>query len=236
MAAAAATLPLVPEASTAGKASWVICVGGMAMLPDLDQGSVSWNRRRRTLLPGLTGSTVALMWGLPSVLLACAVQRLARGHRVGTHDPLLAPLIFGALAGVLSWWVWGRIVVLAFAFGLGLRALAIAMPGHQRVSAIVNLAISWIGAWWLVERLGSPAWIPVAVALGVAVHIAGDALTTGGIPAPLSWFDGRPRMIAGSRMSTGSRSERWLIGPALTVATIWLLYTAPIAAAAGSHP
>ena len=98
LAAGAALLPLAPVAGTAEQLAWVAAWGGFALLPDLDQGGLHWRRA----LPRLSGSTVATMWGPVTTALSTAVARIARGHRQGTHDVLLAPLVFGAVTALAS--------------------------------------------------------------------------------------------------------------------------------------
>lgn len=60
---------------TAAQTAWVLALGGASLLPDLDT----------------TGSTAAHMWGPPTRLLGGTLGLLARGHRQGTHDLVLAP-------------------------------------------------------------------------------------------------------------------------------------------------
>ena len=82
LAAGAATLPWAPVHGTVSQFAWVAAAGGFAMVPDLDA----------------SGSTVSDMWGPITEIPSGAVGRLAQGHRWGTHDVVLGPLVFGALA------------------------------------------------------------------------------------------------------------------------------------------
>lgn len=60
--------------------------------------------------------------------------------------------------------------------------------------------------------------------LSVLVHIAGDMLTVGGIPAPLVWL--RDRISWGLRLfRTGDAVETLLIGPLLWLLVLGLLVT-----------
>lgn len=220
LAAGAVTLPLLPTTtSVPEQAAWVFLVGGMALLPDLDHPQ----------------ATVARMWGPLTQTAARAVGVLARGHRAGTHDLLVAAPVFGLLFAASLLWLPAALATTALAVGLALRALAIALPGDEAVEhPLVNAAVSAAGSWWLVTTYGIPGWLPYAVALGVLVHIAGDALTEGGIPVPLSWLTGSPRRLPGGPLDTGSAVERLIVAPALVLLTGWLIAThTPLLATAG---
>ena len=162
LAAGAATLPWAPVHGTVSQVAWVAAVGGFAMLPDLDH----------------SGSTVSDMWGPITDVPSGAIGRLAQGHRWGTHDAVLGPLAFGALAVAAAGAFWSSLLLMALAIGLALRALNFAIPGRVENTVIGNLVLSWGGAWLLLDHSPNPGWLPWAVALGCLTHIAGDALTT----------------------------------------------------------
>ena len=207
LAAGAATLPWAPVTGAAGQAAWIAAAGGFAMLPDLDQ----------------RGSTISRMWGPLTDAPAGAVGLIARGHRNGTHDAVLAPLGFGLLAYAASWYAWSSLLVLALAIGLALHALHFVIPGRTETTVVGNLLLSWGGAWWLLAHIPSPAWLPYAVALGVLVHIVGDALTCGGVPFPLLWILNGGR-LAFFPLRTGATVEKALLAPGFLLATIVLVY------------
>ncbi len=217
----AATLPVVPLESFAAELTWVVAVGGFAMLPDLDTGGVTSRRG----FPRLHGSTIALMWGPITGLLAELLGRLFGGHRNGSHSILG---IFGTamVAGVLATAYPGRLFLLALAIGLALEALAFAIPGTLEELWPVNLVVSFGVAWWVLGLPGSaddrfPLWLPAALLVGSATHVIGDMLTVGGI-APL-WPVSRIRVSLGL-FRTGSGWERFLIAPALLVGACWLVF------------
>lgn len=237
LAVGAATLPLagahLAVAGLPAQAAWVAAWGGMAMLPDLDQGGISW----RGGGPKLTGSTVARLWG-PITTAASLVGRLARGHRAGTHDPVVAPLAAYALTLAAVQWPSSTVLVVALALGLALQALHVVIPGRVEQTMIGNLAVSFAAAWLLVYRADVDlTWLPWAVAGGVLVHIAGDWLTVGGIPVPLTWLGGRPRRMAAGLFKTGAPIEHALAAVfalaavALLVASTGLVPAAERAAA-----
>jgi hypothetical protein len=207
LAAGAATLPWAPVGGTVGQVAWIAAVGGMAMLPDLDHN----------------GSTVSDMWGPITDVPSGAVGRLAQGHRWGTHDAVLAPLAFGALALAAANAFWSSLLLLSLAIGLALRALHFVIPGRAENTVVGNLVLSWAGAWLLLEHSPSPAWLPWAVALGVLTHIAGDALTTQGVPVPVLWLLRRSRLKL-TPLRTGASLEKVVLVPAFVVVTLYCVY------------
>jgi len=207
LAVGAATLPWAPVQGTVAQISWVAAVGGFAMLPDLDH----------------SGSTVSDMWGPVTDIPSGAIGRLAQGHRWGTHDAVLGPVVFGALAVAAAGAYWSSLLVMALSIGLALRALNFVIPGRVENTVVGNIVLSWGGAWLLLAHSPNPAWLPWAVALGVLTHIAGDALTTAGIPVPLIWLVKRCRLKL-VPVRTGSIVEKVVYVPAFVVATAAFLY------------
>ncbi|MGY1821107.1 metal-dependent hydrolase [Geodermatophilus sp. SYSU D00079] len=207
LAAGAATLPWAPVEGPIAQVAWIAAVGGMSMLPDLDH----------------SGSTVSDMWGPVTDVPSGAVGRLAQGHRWGTHDAVLAPVAFGALALAAANAFWSSLLLMALAIGLALRALHFVIPGRAENTVVGNLVLSWAGAWLLLEHMPAPAWLPWAVALGVLTHIAGDAITTQGVPVPLVWLVRRCR-LALTPLRTGTVLEKAVLAPAFVVVTLWFVY------------
>ena len=207
LATGAATLPWVPVHGPVAQVAWVSAVGGFAMLPDLDQ----------------QGSTISRMWGPLSDLPSGVINTVARGHRWGTHDAVLAPAAFGLLAYAAAWSFWSSLLLLALAIGLALRALHVVIPGRAENTVIGNLVLSWGGAWLLLAHSPAPGWLPLAVAAGVLTHIAGDALTKEGVPVPLFWLLRRSR-IAPVHLRTGATVEKLVLAPLFVLATVAFLY------------
>lgn len=206
LAVGAATLPWAPLHGTVAQVAWVSAVGGFAMLPDLDQ----------------QGSTISRMWGPATDVPSGFVNLVARGHRWGTHDAVLGPLAFGLLAYAAAWNRWSSLLLLALAIGLALRALHVVIPGRAENTIIGNLVLSWGGAWLLLEHSPSPAWLPLAVVVGVLTHIAGDGLTKEGVPVPLFWVVRRSR-LAPVHLHTGAFMERAVLVPLFVIATVAFL-------------
>ncbi len=217
----AATLPVVPLESWAAELTWVVAVGGFAMLPDLDTGGVTTRRG----FPRLHGSTIALMWGPLTCLLAELLGRVFGGHRNGSHSILGifgTAMVASALAKVYP----GRLFLLALAIGLALEALAFAIPGKLEELWPVNLLVSFGAAWWLLGVPGTaddhfPLWLPAAVIVGSVTHVLGDMITVGGVP-PL-WPISRTR-VSLRLFRTGSGWERRLIAPALLLGACWMVF------------
>ena len=207
LAAGAATLPWTPVHGTVSQVAWVAAAGGFAMLPDLDH----------------SGSTVSDMWGPITDVPSGAIGRLAQGHRWGTHDAILGPLAFGALAVAAAGAFWSSLLLMALAIGLALRALNFVIPGRTENTVVGNLLLSWGGAWLLLSHSPSPGWLPWAVALGCLTHIAGDAVTTAGIPVPLVWIAHRCRLKL-LPIRTGAIVEKAVLVPAFLVATAACIY------------
>jgi membrane-bound metal-dependent hydrolase YbcI (DUF457 family) len=207
LAAGAATLPWAPVEGPIAQVAWIAAVGGMSMLPDLDS----------------SGSTVSDMWGPVTDVPSGAIGRLAQGHRWGTHDAVLAPVAFGALALAAANAFWSSLLLMALAIGLALRALHFVIPGRAENTVVGNLVLSWGAAWLLLEHMPAPAWLPWAVALGVLTHIAGDAITKQGVPVPVIWLVKRCRLVL-TPLRTGATLEKAVLVPAFVVVTLWYVY------------
>jgi membrane-bound metal-dependent hydrolase YbcI (DUF457 family) len=65
--------------------------------------------------------------------------------------------------------------------------------------------------------------LPWAVALGCLTHIAGDALTTAGIPVPLIWIVKRCRLKL-LPIRTGNVVEKAVLVPLFLFATVLCIY------------
>ena len=202
--AGVASLGVVSVHGPVSQALWVVGVAGAALLPDLDT----------------TNSSAARMWGPVSGLLAAGVGVVARGHRQGTHDLLLAPLSLGVLGWLASQHPVGALAALTLLIGLSLRALT--LLGVGRIGAVLNLLLAVAGAYWLSTQTQASQLLPAAVVLGIVVHILGDWVTTEGIPVPIAWLAGSPRRWSGGLFEVGSPIEVVLIAPVLTLTVLWL--------------
>lgn len=197
------TLPLAPVHGPAESAAWVAVWAGAALAPDLDTH----------------GSSAARVWGWPTRAAGTLIGRAARGHRAGTHDIAVAPVVAFTVFAAASLWAPLAVLAVALLAGLAQVALDPLIPGNGR-HALTNTVLSFGFAWWAVTVADvSTWWLPVAVAGGVVVHILGDSLTTSGVPIVGAWLMPIPRRQVPSwglrRFRTGSRFERKRVAPLL---------------------
>jgi membrane-bound metal-dependent hydrolase YbcI (DUF457 family) len=194
-----------------GQLAWVIACGGFAYLPDLDQ----------------EGSTAGKMWGPPTQYLSAVIEHLAVRHRGGTHDIVVGTAAFTGVAVLAARWHWSALVLLALTIGLALHALAQVIPGAAEKTPLGNAAVSFAGAWWLTSSgHATVTWLPAAVALGVVTHIAGDWLTTDGVPVPFTtWLSRKPVTVGLRAFDAGRGPEpllRALVFPLAALAGLYL--------------
>ena len=201
VAAGVWTLPVAPVSGAAGSVVWVAATTGFALAPDLDHPA----------------STAARMWGPVSQGPARVIGSVF-GHRGATHRVAAV-----AAVGVAVWAATaGRVAPLAAdiarhfgharpaevgqVVGVGAYLFVVAVTvglafAAARLPWPVNLTLAWLTAG-LTHRLDLPlAWLPWAAALGVAAHLAGDAITRQGLPGP------RGRRVGPRLITTGGRAE-----------------------------
>lgn len=155
-----------PDATLVG----ALIVAGAALAPD-------WDHPSSTVAHSLPGGGA----------IATGIATMAGGHRKGMHALLAAALVWPLLhlASLVRWAPAGwphPLPVLTLALTAGCLALAV---------KALHLSGSWPSAWitGIVTTIAistvAPnvyAWLPVCVALGYTVHLAGDMLTVGGVP------------------------------------------------------
>lgn len=208
-----------------------VLTAGAALLPDFD----------------CPGSTVAREFGFFTRAFAWMVARLSGGHRHGTHT-LLGAAAFTVAVTVTAWWSLhhslacspGPFTSANSLWFPGLRAWCYPVPAWQELPAALP-AVLLIAAALRALRIGGHhgdllaiigaaviTWtqpvalmwgLPVATAIGCAVHLAGDALTRDGIPLlwPLSRRDFHllPPFL---RFTTGKFAEHWIVSLLLLIA------------------
>ncbi|MBF6089109.1 metal-dependent hydrolase [Nocardia cyriacigeorgica] len=184
-----------------------IITAGAALLPDIDHPK----------------GTISHSLGPVSHLLSQGVSAVSGGHRHGTHS-----FLFVLLAGWATWagqHVWGKYFtfgLIFFMLALGARALHLCPSGDSLKAYGPCVLLAGGGTLLMARWLPDvPPWLPFAIGLGVLIHILGDCLTDKGCPLlwPLGTRVGIPLI---SR--TGNKIETWLLTPAMTLATIALLY------------
>ncbi|MBD7981807.1 MULTISPECIES: metal-dependent hydrolase [Oerskovia] len=167
------TLGIYPVSDVGVITGAIVCAGA-ALLPDADHHS----------------GTIAHSLPPVSEGVANVVETISGGHRRGTHS-ILGIAVFTGLA-----WLAGLVTIESDTFGtvaIGAGFVAILLVAF----ALKALKLTrggrlgpWIGSVTIAVLIALLApeewnWLPVAVGLGVTVHIVGDIMTTGG--CPLLW-------------------------------------------------
>lgn len=203
MAAGAAALPLLSFEHPLHALGFVAVTGAAAIIPDLDHHN----------------STLTNMWGPITGGLHKALNTLGRGHRGGTHDPVLTPLAGAAVAAVAVTNQWTAMVMLAFILGFGLRAAEFAIPGRTFEKGWLSLGVAVAASAALVLLLDERLWwTVVALPLGMFVHILGDAVTPEGVPTPFTWIKGSKKTLVRGPLTTNTGFEHKLLAPGFLVA------------------
>ncbi|WP_269936430.1 metal-dependent hydrolase [Arthrobacter sp. HY1533] len=157
---------LTPTAVVAG----AMVTAGAALVPDADHRN----------------ATIAHSLPPLSNMMCIQVGKMSGGHRHGTHS-ILGLAMFVAIAALAGMWTVqlpgygtifpgaGILAVLLASFAA--KALKFIPDTMQKFPWIVGIAV---GAFVTMFAPQEEYWFPLAMGLGVAAHIAGDMLTTGG--------------------------------------------------------
>jgi membrane-bound metal-dependent hydrolase YbcI (DUF457 family) len=172
--------PLDPVGVLVGTA---VCAGA-ALLPDADHHSATIAQA----VPGL------------GRLTAATIGTLSGGHRHGAHSPIaLAIVAAGAWALTLLTLATEELGVIAIGAGVG--AAALTCFGLKARGFVKTWSTAWVlglllGAFIVVFAPDQIAWFPLAVTVGFVAHLAGDFLTTGGLPGLLwPWVPRPPELL-----------------------------------------
>jgi membrane-bound metal-dependent hydrolase YbcI (DUF457 family) len=168
------------------------------------------------------GSTEARSLGFVTEAFAWIIRTVSGGHRHGTHSALgVAAFAGAAWIACLFRHDWpGRIalfLILAAGFAAAMDALRIG--GHAgNIAALAGAAaMCWTGY--------GLALVPLAAALGAAVHVVGDMCTLTGCPllwpATMREFHLTPRPL---RFTTGKMAEHVIVTPLLLAALALLAW------------
>ncbi|WP_165314401.1 metal-dependent hydrolase [Agromyces protaetiae] len=169
-------VPLSPIGVLAGTA---VCAGA-ALLPDADHRS----------------ATIAHSVPILGRLAAGAVETVSGGHRHGAHS-----IIAVVLATVAAWGLSTAMVEVPrygpLAIGAGLGTAALVCFGLKARDFVESWATAWVvglllGSFIVLAAPDEVRWFPLAVGLGMLMHLAGDFLTTGGLPGFLWPWVPRP--------------------------------------------
>ncbi|KGJ79429.1 hypothetical protein GY21_05315 [Cryobacterium roopkundense] len=170
--------PVTPTGTMAG----VLLCAGAALLPDADHGS----------------ATIAHSVPVLGKFVTSGISRASGGHRHGLHS-LLAVACVWILATGLGLLIWqpsgwpqpisvGPAVMTAATVAFAAKALKLAR--WWSLAWLIGLAVAAFIALYAPEQ---QAWFVICVALGYAVHLLGDFLTTGGLPLLWPWVPKPPR-------------------------------------------
>lgn len=174
-------LGLHPTSSLGVAAGAVVCAGA-ALAPDADHAS----------------ATIARSLPPVSRVVCSGIGAVSGGHRHGTHS-ILGIAVFTALA-----YVAGLVTVTTpwfgeIAAGAGVLSLLLVAFAAKALKLTSDRALGpWIVAASVSAfiTLVAPTqwnWLSLAVGLGAAVHVAGDMLTTAGVPLLWPWVPKPPR-------------------------------------------
>ncbi|PSK95796.1 LexA-binding, inner membrane-associated putative hydrolase [Haloactinopolyspora alba] len=183
-----ALAPVVHADRPAELAGGTVMAAGAALLPDLDHHS----------------GTAAKTWGPITRLIGRVTAWACGGHRKGTHTLLAAAAAGGVTYLAVNHAGWAAVAVVALLVGLALVACEDLIPGRWERFWPANLAASVGLAFAAVATDLDLTWLPAAVAIGWAAHLAGDFVTDGGVPllAPLT-----SRRFRLTYLNTGGRWE-----------------------------
>lgn len=138
----------------------------------------------------------------PTRLLAEGVGKIAGGHRHGTHS-VVGIVAFTAIAAAANLVIipneqFGSINVGGGLLALLLIAFAMKALKLSRGGWMTTWGYAIVGA--AAVTLYAPdtwGWLPLAMCVGVCVHIAGDMLTVGGCPIFYPWYPKHPKWLTG---------------------------------------
>ena len=174
--------PVSPVGTIAGA---VLCAGA-ALLADADHSS----------------ATIAHSVPVIGKIVTSSISRASGGHRHGLHC-LLAILCAWLLAFALSflswqptWWHqtinFGTAIMSAIVMTFAMKALKLSR-GSWGLAWLMGTALAALIALFAPEQ---SSWFIVCFTVGYGVHLAGDFMTTGGLPLLWPWIPKPPRSWA----------------------------------------
>ena len=172
-----------------------LVTAGAALLPDVDHHS----------------ATIAQSGGLLTKGIAAAAGAASGGHRHGMHSILA---IAGFTVGAVAAGRWHAVVPVLGMIPAGSALLMLALVAFAAKALHLTgggIAKLWAGAavvvlGVLVLAPGELVWLPTSVMLGVIVHLAGDIITTAGVPLLWPWIPKPPRSVAAMPLA----SKMWM--------------------------
>lgn len=162
-------LPLTPAGVLAG----AMVAAGAALLPDADHSS----------------ATIARSVPVVGRIVTDAIGDVSGGHRNGAHT-LLATGIVTAGAVALGGWRAELPIVGEAPLGPAIATIALITFAVKARDLVRHWRTAWTlgllaAVLVLVYASDTTVWFPLAIGVGYAAHLVGDALTVGGIPGLL---------------------------------------------------
>lgn len=161
-----------------------LVTAGAALLPDADHHN----------------GTIARSGGILTRGVAAAAGAASGGHRHGLHSLLaiaaftaatLFAASFEATVPVLGLIPAGSALILLALVAFATKALKLQRGGMIKLWATA-LAATVAVLWFAPAEL---EWLPMSVMLGVIMHLAGDLITTGGLPLLWPWIPKPPKAL-----------------------------------------
>lgn len=220
-------LPMEP----AGVLTGALLCAGAVMIPDADhpQATIAFSVPGGSAIAGVVGAATG-------------------GHRKGMHSLLAVIIATLAVYFITTGDVLEQLTIHVEQWPVPLPLATIAIIAACTCFSVKVLKI--VSTWpraWLVGGLLAIAttvlfpdlasWLPLCIGIGYLTHIAGDMLTSGGVPLLWPWMPEQPKIVRGTFLShiwrpngafalpllgnTGSWRE-WVFGLALTAYVAWV--------------
>jgi membrane-bound metal-dependent hydrolase YbcI (DUF457 family) len=213
--------------------SWAVgavLATGAALLPDLDHPQSTVSRTFGPLTQGISGGVNTI-----SALVYRTTRTRRDSNRDGGHRGLTHTLVFALISAVATTAIvqtsqkWALPLLMFVFAGLAVRGIMNEWDSKSDalLITVASAAITWACIAWTAQTPASAAACGVAVGIGCIAHYLGDAITEQGCPMlwpiPLggkTWFAVAPPKIM--RMKTGGKVEMAVVGPIITVLSVWL--------------
>lgn len=213
--------------------SWAVgavLATGAALLPDLDHPSSTISRTFGPISQGMSTAINTISGFVYRTTRTRRDSNRGGGHRGLTHTLVFALLAaVGTTAVVQTSQKWALPVLMFMFCGLAVRGVMSDWCPKQDALWItgVSAAMTWACVAWTAQSSASAAACGVAVGIGCVAHYFGDAITEQGCPMlwpiPLggkTWFSVAPPKVM--RMRTGGTVEMTVVGPIITLLSVWL--------------
>ncbi|MFD7656266.1 metal-dependent hydrolase [Actinosynnema sp. NPDC059797] len=213
--------------------SWAVgavLATGAALLPDLDHPSSTISR---TFGPVSQGASALI--NTTSKFVYRTTRTRKDSKRDGGHRGLTHTLVFAMVAAVFTTAVvqqsqkWALPALMFVFAGLAVRGIMNDWCPQRDALLItgVSAGITILCLAWTTQTPASAAACGLAVGIGCVAHFLGDAITEQGCPIlwpiPLggkTWFPVAPPKVM--RMQTGGKVEMAVVGPLITILSVWL--------------